>query len=82
LGAAFQIADDILDRESTTEALGKAAGKDAAAGKGTLVDRLGLEGAKREAARLLDATLAALDGFGAEAETLREAARFTVARSS
>ncbi|KAA2242117.1 polyprenyl synthetase family protein [Salinarimonas soli] len=82
LGAAFQIADDILDRESTTEALGKAAGKDAAAGKGTLVDRLGLEGAKREAARLLDATLAALDGFGPEAETLREAARFTVARSS
>ena len=82
LGAAFQIADDILDRESTTEALGKAAGKDAAAGKGTLVDMRGLDGAKREAARLLDATLAALDGFGPGAEVLREAARFTVARSS
>jgi len=82
LGAAFQIADDILDREATTEQLGKAAGKDAAAGKGTLVDALGMEGAKREAARLLDATLAALDRFGPAAETLREAARFTVSRSS
>ncbi len=82
LGAAFQIADDILDRESTTEALGKAAGKDAAAGKGTLVDRLGLDGARREAERLLEATLASLDGFGREADMLRAAARFTVTRSS
>ena len=82
LGAAFQIADDILDREATTEQLGKAAGKDAAAGKGTLVDALGLEGAKREAGRLLEATLAALDGFGPAADGLREAARFTVTRSS
>jgi len=82
LGAAFQIADDILDRESTAEAMGKRVGKDAEQGKATLVDALGLTGAKAEAGRLLDATLAALDPFGTEADVLRQAARFTVTRAS
>ena len=43
VGAAFQIADDILDVESDAATLGKAAGKDADMGKGTLVALLGLE---------------------------------------
>src|SRR6202042_2145396 len=37
IGAAFQIADDILDVESDAATLGKRAGKDAAQNKGTLV---------------------------------------------
>jgi farnesyl diphosphate synthase len=80
LGAAFQVADDILDRESSAEALGKRTGKDQEKGKATLVDRLGLEGAKRECRQLIDRADAALQGFGAEAQTLREAVRFVVER--
>jgi farnesyl diphosphate synthase len=80
LGAAFQVADDILDREASSEALGKRAGKDHDKGKATLVDILGLEGAHAECRRLVDEAHAALAGFGSEADLLREAARFTVER--
>src|SRR6056297_3794918 len=80
LGAAFQIADDILDREADAQAMGKAVGKDAAAGKGTLVDALGIDGARRECARLVSEAEAALAPFGAKAQILCEAAHFTVAR--
>ncbi len=43
IGAAFQVADDILDVEADEEALGKRAGKDAARNKATLVAALGLK---------------------------------------
>ena len=82
LGAAFQIADDILDVESSADALGKATGKDAGRGKGTLVGVLGLAAAKRERDRLAEAAIAALAVFGDEADILREAARFSASRSA
>jgi farnesyl diphosphate synthase len=80
LGAAFQVADDILDRESSAEALGKRAGKDQEKGKATLVDLLGMEGARRECRDLVEKAQAALDGFGPEATILRETVRFVVER--
>jgi farnesyl diphosphate synthase len=80
LGAAFQVADDILDREASAETLGKRTGKDHEKGKATLVDILGLEGAHAECRRLVDEAHAALAGFGRKADRLREAARFTVER--
>lgn len=80
LGAAFQIADDILDREATAEALGKAVGKDRERGKGTLVDALGLDGARAECDRLVAAAMDALAPFGPAGDTLRDAVRFTVSR--
>lgn len=80
LGAAFQVADDILDREASAEALGKRTGKDQEKGKATLVDLLGLEGAKRECRQLVEKADAALDGFGEKAQVLREAVRFVVER--
>ncbi|HEY8564473.1 MAG TPA: farnesyl diphosphate synthase [Beijerinckiaceae bacterium] len=82
LGAAFQVADDLLDREASAEAMGKRTGKDAEKGKATLVDALGVEGARAESRRLVEAALGALSGFGPEADLLREAARFTAARKA
>lgn len=80
LGAAFQVADDILDREASAEALGKRTGKDLEKGKATLVDHLGMDGAKRECRRLVAEAQGALAAFGDEADTLREAVRFVAER--
>ncbi len=80
IGLAFQIADDILDVESTAEALGKATQKDSGRGKVTFIDFLGLDRAKEEAARLVEQAKAALAPYGAAADTLRAAADFMIAR--
>lgn len=80
LGLAFQIADDILDVEGDPGAVGKRLGKDAEAGKATFVSHLGLAGAKARAAALIDEAEAALAPYGAAAETLKQAARFVIAR--
>lgn len=82
LGQAFQIADDILDREASPEAMGKATGKDKDAGKATLVDRLGLDGARAECDRLVGVCEDAVSQWGEKARVLRDAARFTVARKT
>lgn len=82
VGQAFQIADDLLDVEGDAARLGKAAGKDAAAGKATLVSVLGIAGARARLAALVAEAEAALAPFGARAEILRAAARFTAARQS
>jgi farnesyl diphosphate synthase/geranylgeranyl diphosphate synthase type II len=80
IGLAFQVVDDILDVEGDSATLGKTAGKDHEANKPTYVKLLGLEGAKTEAQRLLQAALDALDGFGESANHLRELARYIVER--
>lgn len=80
LGAAFQIADDILDVEGTAEEVGKKVGKDAAAGKATLVSRLGLSAARTLLDRLVADAAAALAPFGARGAVLAEAALFVANR--
>ena len=82
LGLAFQIADDILDVTGEETATGKRVGKDAAAGKATFVSLLGLDGARARAAALIDEAEAALTPYGEAAETLRQLARFVIARQS
>ncbi len=80
LGRSFQIVDDLLDEEGDEEAMGKAVGKDATAGKATLVGVLGRDGARARAEELAERAIASLDRFGAAAETLRDVARFVVTR--
>jgi farnesyl diphosphate synthase len=84
LGAAFQIADDILDAEGDEAALGKRAGKDAERNKATLIGALGLDAARARRDSLVETAVAALaeTGLGAATATLAEAARFVALRSS
>ena len=82
LGEAFQIADDLLDVEGDTAALGKQTGQDAALGKTTFVTQLGIDGAKRRVRDLLARADAALSMFGAKGEVLRAAARFVAERKN
>ena len=82
LGAAFQIADDILDAEGDEAAMGKRVAKDAGRNKGTLVAILGLEAARALRDRLAEEAVQALAPFGAKASTLIAAARFTASRAS
>lgn len=80
LGQAFQIADDLLDLEGDAATLGKSTGKDAAAGKATLVAVLGASGARTRLAALVDRAEAALAPFGHKADVLKAAARFVASR--
>ncbi|MEO1291792.1 MAG: polyprenyl synthetase family protein [Pseudomonadota bacterium] len=82
LGIAFQIADDLLDATGSEAETGKRVGKDAEAGKATFIDLYGLEGARAEAARLVESAGAHLAPYGERADTLKAAAAFIVERSS
>ncbi|HEX4123571.1 MAG TPA: polyprenyl synthetase family protein, partial [Tepidisphaeraceae bacterium] len=81
LGLAFQIVDDVLDVTATAEQLGKATGKDAGKGKNTYPGLLGLENSRREAAKQLDAAIAAVADLGPAADGLRALARFVGERN-
>jgi farnesyl diphosphate synthase len=81
LGLAFQITDDLLDVTGDSATVGKAVGKDAGAGKATFVSLLGLDAARKRADTLVDAACDSLSGYGREAETLKDAARFVVTRA-
>ncbi len=80
LGEAFQVADDLLDIEGDPALVGKATGKDMEAGKATLVSCLGVEGARRHLAGLVEEAQASLESFGRLAAPLQAAARFVAAR--
>ncbi len=82
IGLQFQVVDDVLDATSTTEKLGKAAGKDADAGKITYPGLLGIERSRELARELADRARAALSGFGPEAELLRAVSIQLTARTS
>lgn len=84
LGAAFQIADDILDAEGDTAALGKRAGKDAERNKATLIGLLGLDAARARRDFLVQAAVDALAAtrLGEATHILAQAAHFVALRSN
>jgi farnesyl diphosphate synthase len=80
VGKAFQIADDLLDLEGDSALVGKATGKDAAAGKATMVSVLGVDAAKTRLQQLVAEAEQALAPFGSGAAILIEAAKFVAER--
>ncbi|PAP96335.1 polyprenyl synthetase family protein [Mesorhizobium wenxiniae] len=82
IGLAFQLADDLLDLTADAHQMGKATGKDAAAGKATLVALHGPNWARGQLQGLVDQAHALLHPYGDEAVLLKQAAEFVAARNS
>jgi farnesyl diphosphate synthase len=82
VGAAFQIADDVLDVTATTDQLGKTAGRDVALHKSTYPALLGVEGARERAAALVSEARQALHGAGIRSDALEALARYAIERRS
>lgn len=80
LGLAFQVVDDLLDVEATTEQMGKRTRKDEAAGKATFPSLLGIDKSWQFAHELELQAHHALTAFGPGAEPLRAIATFVVER--
>lgn len=80
IGLAFQIADDILDVEGDEALAGKALRKDEDAGKATFLTLMGLDRAREQARMLVDQAINHLHSYGAEADLLRDIARFVLER--
>lgn len=81
LGLLFQVVDDILDCTGTTEALGKTAGKDAAADKPTYISLMGLSGARDFADDLLADAQRLIAGTGPAGQRLHDIALEIVQRT-
>lgn len=82
IGLAFQLADDLLDLTSDAATMGKATGKDAARGKGTLVALNGQDWAEERLNALVGEAEALLAPFGERGAILVETARFVANRRS
>lgn len=79
-GMLFQITDDILDFEGSTDTLGKSVGKDAAAGKVTYVTVYGLAGAKEKAEAYAAAAKKAVLNAGGDGTFFLELIDYTLTR--
>jgi farnesyl diphosphate synthase len=80
IGLAFQITDDLIDHSGNEAAAGKRTGKDAKAGKATVVSLLGPERAAQQARVLVEQGIDHLSDHGEEADMLRAIARFAIER--
>jgi len=82
IGLAFQIVDDILDIESSTEALGKDVGSDVENQKATYPAVVGLDESKKQARVLVDRAVELAGRMGPRSSVLADLARFIVERGN
>jgi geranylgeranyl diphosphate synthase, type II len=82
LGLAFQITDDLLDVSGNQAIVGKRVDKDAARGKVTYPQLLGVEASRMRAAELTEQACQAVDTFGSAAKPLQDLARFVLDRNT
>ncbi|MFN9126738.1 MAG: polyprenyl synthetase family protein [bacterium] len=80
-GLMFQIVDDLIDATQTAEHAGKATGKDAEAGKLTYPVVHGIDGSRREIARLRSEASEAIAPLGAKADRLAQLLEFLASRT-
>lgn len=80
IGLAFQLADDLLDLTAHPETVGKATGKDGAAGKATLASLHGIDWARDQLHGLVEQASSLLQPYGGKADILRNCARFVAQR--
>jgi geranylgeranyl pyrophosphate synthase len=80
-GLMFQIVDDLIDATQTAEHAGKATGKDAEAGKLTYPVVHGIDGSRREIARLRSEASEAIAPLGAKADRLAHLLEFLASRT-
>ncbi len=81
IGMAFQIKDDILDIEGSSESIGKPQGSDLKKKKATFPSLIGLENSKKALADHITAAMDCLKGFGDQAKPLRLLAVYTGTRT-
>ncbi|MFI4917488.1 MAG: polyprenyl synthetase family protein [Phycisphaerales bacterium JB060] len=81
VGLMFQVVDDLIDVEQSTEHTGKRTGKDADAGKLTFPGVVGVEASRAEVANLLSTSLTALEPLGDAGEDLADLARVLAGRT-
>jgi geranylgeranyl diphosphate synthase, type II len=82
IGLVFQIVDDILDITSSSEMLGKTAGKDEKVKKATYPALYGIEASRKMALDLASSALKSIENFGEQANALRSLAQFIVSRTA
>ncbi|MER8629319.1 polyprenyl synthetase family protein [Mesorhizobium opportunistum] len=82
VGLAFQLADDLLDLTADASQMGKATGKDAAAGKATLVALHGTNWARSQLHGLVEQAHTLLEPYGEQAALLKAAATFVATRNN
>lgn len=82
IGIAFQIVDDLLDVESTSENTGKRTGKDEKRGKLTFPSIYGVEESRNKAKELIDLAVSLVEPFGTRGQPLKHLARYIMDRSN
>ncbi|HUP80373.1 MAG TPA: polyprenyl synthetase family protein, partial [Pirellula sp.] len=81
IGIAFQIVDDLLDVESSSENTGKRTGKDSDRGKLTFPGIYGVRASRDRAEEFVERAKLIVDAFGPAATPLKQLARFITDRS-
>ena len=81
IGLAFQVVDDILDIESSTQELGKPSGSDIEMGKSTYPSLIGLQESKKLATNLYKESIVSIASIGDNTQLLEDLAELVVKRT-